>query len=550
MTTPTPTVDACLAAWQEGHAAARIWERDPTFWPEAAADSVASRLGWLDLPGNSSERVGEWELFAEVIRDEGFRYAVVLGMGGSSLAPSLFSRAFASARRPLELRILDLVHPEAVRGIVPAGELGRTLFLVSSKSGTTLEPNAMFHYFWSQVALASPQPGRQFVAITDPGTPLAELARHRHFRRCFEAPASVGGRYSALSAFGLVPAALVGADLERILASARTMARSCGAAVPAAENPGLRLGAWLGTLARAGRDKLTVVAAPPWEGFPEWVEQLVAESTGKRGRGIIPIAGEIDPFATDGASDRLLIVLESADRIDGPQEERLARAATVGIPSLRFSLAAPEELGGEFFRWEFAVAAAGSLLGIDPFDQPDVEIAKELARAALRPPGATARPAPAEEVVDAGSGTALERAVRRWRELLRPEDYVAIQAYLPGDAATAAQLLELRRALRERFGRPTTLGLGPRFLHSTGQLHKGGPPNGLYLQIRDRPRTDLTVPGLGLTFARILAAQAAGDAEALREKGRRLLVVDVGEDRGRGLEALTEAIRAGTGPRM
>ncbi|MHB8351781.1 MAG: hypothetical protein ACYDFT_03690 [Thermoplasmata archaeon] len=537
-------MDRQLAAWGETHASRRIWSRDPTFWPEAPVGSVARRLGWLDLPDRSSEAVGEWSLFADVVRDEGFRLAVVLGMGGSSLAPSVFARALAPARGALELRVLDLTHPEAVGGIVAPSELPTTLFLVSSKSGTTLEPNAFFHYFWAQVARTSPQPGRQFVAITDPGTPLAELARSRHFRRCFEAPTTVGGRYSALSAFGLVPAALVGADLPKILASARAMAGACGPEHNGPENPGLLLGAQLGEFARAGRDKVTFVAAPPFDTFPDWAEQLLAESTGKRGRGIIPIAGEIDPFGSDGAGDRLLVVLEPANRIDGALEAALTGADALGVPAIRFSPAAPEDLGGEFFRWEFAVAAAGSCLGIDPFDQPDVELAKELARRAMEPAGRSQGPTDDGGVDGAGSRDTLQRAVRAWRDLLRPDDYVAIQAYLPGDPETLKQLDELRRALRRRLLRPTTLGLGPRFLHSTGQLHKGGPPSGLFLQIRDRPPVDLRVPEMGLTFAGILRAQAMGDAQALREKGRRLLVVNVGEGRARGLQALIGAVEA------
>lgn len=539
----TAAMDRCLAAWAEADAARRIWNRDPTFWPEASAASVATRLGWLDLPERATEAMGEWSLFADVVRDEGFRYAVVLGMGGSSLAPSVFARALGPARDGLRLRVLDLTHPEAVGAIVAPGEFSRTLFLVSSKSGTTVEPTAFFHYFWAQAARSSPQPGRQFVAITDPGTPLANLARQRRFRRCFEAPPTVGGRYSALSAFGLVPAALAGADLGKVLASARSMARACGPGLNGPGNLGLLLGAQLGEFARAGRDKVTFVAAAPFDGFPDWAEQLIAESTGKDGRGIIPIAGEIDPFAADGAPDRLLVLLEPAARIDAGLEAAVAGAQVHGIPSIRFSLDGPEAIGGEFFRWEFAVAAAGSLLGIDPFDQPDVELAKELARRAMEPTGRARGPTDDGGVV-CTDRNALASSLRAWREQMRPDDYVAIQAYLPGDPGTVGQLTELRRALRRRLDRPTTLGLGPRFLHSTGQLHKGGPSSGLFLQIRDRPASDLPVPELGLTFAGILVAQAMGDAQALREKGRRLLVVNVGTDRDLGLRELIAAAEA------
>jgi transaldolase/glucose-6-phosphate isomerase len=534
-------VGARLAAWSASNASARVWAKDASFWPGASADSVASRLGWLGLPEAMTSHLDELARFAEEVRAAGFRTVVLLGMGGSSLAPQVYASTFAAMAGYPTLKVLDSTHPEAVRSLRDSLDLPTTLFVVSSKSGTTLEPNAFFQFFWDALAGAHPSPGDRFVAITDPGTPLERLARDRVFRRCFLAAPNVGGRYSALSDFGLLPAALIGVDVRGVLDRAVRMAEACGPAVDAGKNPGLRLGAALGELAKAGRDKVTFVASPALASFPSWAEQLIAESTGKHGTGIVPVADEVRPLDPRLGRDRTVVYLRLRSESDPTIETGLAEVERAGTPVVCYELADRTDLGRELFRWEFGVASAGAVLGIDPFDQPDVELAKELARSAMRAaPGAGSPALP--DRVPTDDRPALAAALRRWTGLARPGDYVAIQAFLAPDAANAAALRRLRSALRDRLGLSTTLGFGPRFLHSTGQLHKGGPASGLFLQIVDRPTHDLEVPGAGYTFGQVIRAQALGDAAALRQNGRRLLIVDVGSAPAGGLGAIAEAL--------
>ncbi|MCI4330158.1 MAG: phosphoheptose isomerase, partial [Thermoplasmata archaeon] len=411
----------------------------------------------------------------------------------------------------------------------------------SSKSGTTTEPLSFYHYFWEVVRATGVPPGSRFVAVTDPGTPLETLARDQGFRASFPALPTVGGRYSALTTFGLVPAALLGMDLSGLLGQAWTMSESCAASVPAAENPGLALGAVLGELAVRGRDKLTFYASADLAAFPAWAEQLVAESTGKIDKGIVPVVDEPVVDASDYGSDRQFVFFQEADHPDPALDDHAQKLEAAGHPVVRIGLADRLDLGQEFFRWEFAVASAGMIVGINPFDQPDVEFAKELARQAMAHPAAPGG-SDGPVTIRADDGASLDRAVPAWMDLCRPGDYVALQAYLPPSDATWTLLEDLRLRLLRQLKVATTLGYGPRFLHSTGQLHKGGPNTGLFLQIVDEPSADLEVPGAGYTFGQLIRAQSLGDFQALEQRGRRILRVSLGSDRAGGLRRLSEAV--------
>jgi transaldolase / glucose-6-phosphate isomerase len=533
---------ARLAAWDTADASGAIWRKDPAFWPAADPKEVPDRLGWLALPESMGGRLDDIHSFAAEVRGGAFERILLLGMGGSSLASSVFARTWGKVPGFPELEILDSTHPQAVRHAAREESARRTLFLVSSKSGTTLEPNSFFEYFWARLSGHGASPGGNFVAITDPGTPLEQLAKSHGFRRLFSSPPDVGGRYSALTEFGLIPAALAGLDVRRVVQRAREMAEESSPAVVASHSPGLQLGAALGELARLGRNKVTFVTSPALAAFPAWAEQLIAESTGKRDTGIVPVAGEVAPFETTNSGDRVLVKLLLRGEDDTDLEAGLSKAEKAGIPVLRFTLDELDDLGAEFFRWELAVAAAGAILGIDPFDQPDVERAKEFARRAMaRDPRGGGPEVPLQR---ADQPAELGTAVTAWVNLANVGDYLAIQAFLAPSEALDIHLLELRSALRRKLRLSSTLGYGPRFLHSTGQLHKGGPPSGLFLQLVDDPRNAEELPDGRGSFAGIIRAQAAGDAEALREKNRRLLRVDLGHDAVAGLKILSAAVGA------
>ena len=458
-------VDARLARWQQEDVARRIWARDHTVWSAVPVPELSDRLGWLSLPESMGPEAGEIREFAEEVRAAGMRHVVLLGMGGSSLAPEVFQATFGRREGYPELLVADSTHPGAVRDVDDRIDLARTLFVVSSKSGTTSETTSLQSHFWARAEALGPA-GPRFVAITDPGTTLERLARARGFRRVFSAPPDVGGRYSALSAFGLVPAALVGVDVAAVLEHARWLARAAAPGVDARHNPALALGAALGELAAAGRDKLTFLVGSPFESLPAWLEQLIAESTGKNGKGIVPVADEPRLAPQAYGPDRAFVAIGRL----GPDDEALAAAvAAAGHPVIRIAAASPLDLGQEFFRWELAVAAAGAVLGIQPFDQPDVQLAKDMARRAMQG-GLATRDVP-EAHADAA---AWPEVLGGWLAGARAGDYIAILAFLAPTAANARGLARLRAALGQRTGLPTTVGFGPRFLHSTGQLHKGG----------------------------------------------------------------------------
>jgi transaldolase/glucose-6-phosphate isomerase len=551
-------VEERLRTWEADGVADRLWAKDGSLWAASghAPDSLAAWMGWLDLPATMSDRVGELTHLRDDILRDGYRRSAVLGMGGSSLAPELFSRVFdVPADQGTELRILDSTHPDVVRGFREWARSARTLFCVSSKSGTTTEPNA-YHAAMAEIA-----PALDFLAITDPGTALADLARAQEFRGILEAPPDVGGRYSALTVFGLVPAALHGVDLSSLLERASAMAEDCRR--PASRNPGLRLGAFMGEAAKAGRDKLTILTSPRLAAFGDWAEQLIAESTGKAGTGIIPIVGEPTAPADVYAADRCFVFLSLAVEADPAMSELAQELRAHGHPVEEIVIADAFDVGAEFMRWEIATATAGIVLGIDPFDQPNVQESKDATKAllaAFAEQGALPSSAPivAESGISAyadarvlgDTPVTVDGAVRQLLNLVSDGDYFAILAYLPKDPDPEERLRGVRRRLRDALGVATTLGFGPRFLHSTGQLHKGGPPSGVFLQITAEPQKDLPIPGWDETFGTLIAAQALGDLQSLQRRNRRVLRIHLG-DATSGVDRLErmidDALAAGTG---
>ena len=537
-------VDARLEAWRGEGFGRRLWEKDYRLWSPEEIPELTNRLGWLDLPDTMTAEVGTLERFAREVADEGIRDAVVLGMGGSSLAPEVYSRTFKPAFRYPAVTVLDSTHPAAVSALARRIDPAHSLFVVSSKSGTTTEMLSFFHFFWAQLEGVADR-GRHFVAVTDPGTPLEKLARERGFRAVFSAPPEVGGRYSALTPFGLVPAALLGVEVGRLLARAREMAIACGARGEAAGNAGLALGAAMGELALAGRDKVTFVTSPSLESFPDWIEQLIAESTGKtilaggERRGIVPVAGEPlgppEAYGDDRFFAALLLQGDDIREIEG----RLENLERAGHPVARFRLSDRYDLGSEMFRWEFATAAAGAVLGLNPFDQPDVQLAKELAGKMMKAAESGVLP-PSEGEVPAGDSGALSPALTRWVRGAKTGDYLGLHAYLAPNPRTTEVLRAIQATLHEKTRLAVTLGYGPRFLHSTGQLHKGGPDRCRFLQLVDQPAEDVAVPETNYTFGTLIRAQAEGDRQALEQRGRQVLRVQLGEDDDQGLRRLLQ----------
>ena len=457
---------------------------------------------------------------------------LVLGMGGSSLAPLVFGSSFGRRDGFPRLEVLDSTEPASVLAAAQGSPPGRTLYVVSSKSGTTLEPNLFFDYFF---ALAeqdlSSKAGERFVVITDPGTPLEELARSRNVEVIVLADAAIGGRYSALSPFGIVPAALSGIDVRTMLRNAKAMADSCREDSPE-KNPGAALGAAMAALAREGRDKLTFSVGPPVDRFGMWAEQLIAESTGKEGRGILPVEGEpLGPPEVYG-EDRFFVRIGPA-RADSDAEQKLAQLEEAGHPVARLDVADAVDLGAEMFRWEFATAVAGALLGINPFDQPNVQEAKDRTNEIL---------SGREAGAPASGGEKEATSPAELVDSLRLGDYFAITAYLPSTAENEDRLARIRLPVRDGKRVATTVGFGPRFLHSTGQFHKGGPDTGVFLQITTAPAPSVPIPGRPYGFERVVAAQAAGDLAALRSRGRRALSLRLASDPAQELEALAAAL--------
>jgi transaldolase/glucose-6-phosphate isomerase len=518
-----PAVAARVKRAMEDTVAQRLWRRDPSLWGGPGVPEIEDRLGWLTVSEPMLEHAPELHEFADQARSDGFTDAVLLGMGGSSLGPEVIRRSFGEIPDGLKLTVLDSTHPDVVLGVQDQINVEKTLFIVSSKSGGTIETLSHYRYFKQ---FAGPE---QFVVVTDPGSPLERIADEDGLRHCFLNPSDIGGRYSVLSYFGLVPAALMGVNIEALLHRCQVAEQNCAHYDSSESNSGLWLGATAGELARQGRDKLTFLVSEPIASFGLWVEQLIAESTGKQGRGILPVAGEPVGDASAYGSDRVFAYLRNEDHPDF--DEAADALAAAGHPVLTLATHGAVDLGRVFFLAEFAVAVAGWALEINPFDQPNVQEAKDN----------TAR------VLDSGSVPELaEASDDELRALLSdatPPHYVAILGYLPYSAELEAAVDELRETIRSATGAATTFGYGPRFQHSTGQLHKGGPPTGRFLQLVNEPTRDAEIPEAGYSFGTLIAAQAAGDLQTLRGHGLAAQRVKLSGEPADAVRALTERIK-------
>lgn len=513
----------------------RIWALDPAVWhaDPARQREIGNRLGWLHVARDLRPAVMDLVWFAREIRAEGFTRALLLGMGGSSLAPEVFRLVLGQGPRGIDLEVLDTTDPAGILAAEVRGDLSKTLFIVSSKSGGTIEVDSLFRYFFGRTK----GNGRQFIAITDPGTALERLARAGGFRRVFINPPDIGGRYSALSFFGLVPAALLGADTGRLLDGAIDMMRRCGPREPAAENPGLLLGLTLGESARAGMDKVTLVLSPRLDALGLWIEQLLAESTGKDGTGLIPVAGEDLGGPPSYGADRVFVSVELAGDEDPVNAAKLQALEQAGHPVVRTTLSDPLQLGAEMFRWEFATAVAGAILRIDPFDQPNVQEAKDRTGAILK------TFAESGALPDSVPGTPDDvRALIRG--LRAGQDYLGILAFVPFDLGTELSFRAARAALRDRSRVATTFGFGPRYLHSTGQLHKGGPATGVFLVITCDHPADVVIPKMPYTFGQLQRAQALGDVASLTARGRRVVRLHLPATDSAALRAVCDLLAA------
>jgi transaldolase / glucose-6-phosphate isomerase len=547
---------ATLADWGENEKVRRLWSRDATLW---TGESEASWLGWLGIAENQLGHGGELSSLAEDVRSAGFDDILLLGMGGSSLFPELLARTFGRQEGFPELHVLDSTDPAQLAAAVAKVDLARTLFIVSSKSGSTLEPNIFKQYFFEQVAEAvgRDEAGTCFVAVTDPGSKIEAIAAMDGFRHVAHGVPSIGGRYSALSNFGMVPAAAMGVDAHELLDRADRMAHACASSVAPSANPGLVLGATIGVCANVGRDKLTLVTSPRIAALGAWLEQLVAESTGKQGVGVIPVDRE--PLASPSiyGDDRLFVYVRLSADPDVEQDAAVDELERAGHPVVRIEIADLYDIGGEVFRWEFATAVAGAVIGINPFDQPDVEASKLATRAltsAYERDGALPEETPIfrrgpvalftdeRNAADLGEHDSLADYLRAHLDRVEEGDYVALLAYVEMTQAHEQLLTHMRAAVRAKTTAATCVGFGPRFLHSTGQAYKGGPNSGVVLQITCDDAADVAVPGQSYTFGVVKAAQARGDFEVLAERGRRALRVHLGSDVSAGLAALAAAI--------
>ena len=544
-------VQAALAAIEEAQVMKRIWDHDHRVWKPGPAE-ITNRLGWLHIAGQMIDSVPQIERFVGDVRAAGYTHALLLGMGGSSLAPEVFSRTFGRARGYLDLAILDSTDPAAVAAHAKGLEPAQTLFIVSTKSGTTPETLSFFRYFynWIADALGEENAGDHFIAITDPGSHLTDVAKGYRFRATFENDPTIGGRYSALSYFGLVPAALAGVDVTGLLDNASVMMDNCSVE----HDHGSPLGVVLGELAQAGRDKVTFVLSPQIESFGDWVEQLLAESTGKEGKGIVPVVGEALGTADSYEYDRLFIHISLGE--DETHREQVKLLDDAGHPVVRIGLGDLSDLGGQFFLWEMATAVAGHILGINPFDQPDVESTKILTGRAVeqyREEGSLPHPVPAAwdaamAVHGDRAGEDVAESLRAFLKSAAEGSYAAIQAYVPPTGEIGRALQELRMKIRDTCRIATTLGYGPRFLHSTGQLHKGDGGKGLFIQIMADDAADVPIPdgageqGSTLTFGILKSAQVLGDWQALREGGRSVVRFHLKGDIIEGIDRLNSMV--------
>ncbi len=534
-------VDKRLKEWNASDFLRRLWNKDPTLWFTHPVPEITNRLGWLDLPELSYNVITEYTSFAEEIKTEGTLYVVLLGMGGSSLAPEMYQQIFGNAPGFPKLIVLDTVHPSAVLHVENTIDLKKTLFIVASKSGTTTETLSLFRYFWEQISEVDENRGHHFIAITDPNTPLVELAKQRGFRRIFTAPPDIGGRYSALSAFGLVPAALIGLDIHQFLDRAWMISENCAFCEVSEKASGLILGAALGELYLQGRDKITFFTSPTIHSLPVWIEQLIAESTGKNGKGIIPIVKEPVSVSTEYDTDRVFVYLRT-EKDRSQYEEIINTLEEIGHPVIRIILPDPLNVSQEIYYWEIGVATAGAVLGIHPFNQPNVQMAKDLARELMDKVQKDVVVDTEVKTVSMDEPQIVHETLQQWMAQVQEHDYIGIQAYIAPTSGITEILQTIRSKFVTRLRVATTLGYGPRFLHSTGQLHKGGPNSGLFLQFIDEPLHDISVPETSYTFGKLIQAQALGDYQALTQLGRRIIRINLQTDVKNNLMSLVRMI--------
>ena len=550
-------VSATVNEWGSADKVKRLWARDASLW---TGGDEGKWLGWLSIVGEQQKTADRFVKFAEEIAEGGFSHALLLGMGGSSLCPEVMRKSFGKIEGFPELQVLDSTDPAQIKAIENKIDLSNTLFFVSSKSGTTLEPNIFKQYFFERVKQAlGDGAGDRFIAITDPGSKLRQAAEHDQFRKIFLGVPSIGGRYSALSDFGLAPAAAMGVDVQKFLDRTAEMVKACNAEVAAHENPGVVLGAILGVAHNHGRDKLTIVTSPAIYDLGAWLEQLIAESTGKNGKGLIPVDREAPGLPETYGADRVFVYLKLES---DARDESIDAIEASGQPVVRITLGDVYDLGQEFFRWEVATAVAGSIIGINSFDQPDVEASKIATRKLTEEYEETGS-LPAEIPLFEGDGVKLfadERNAKALNEIvdersltgylkaqlhrLDAGDYFALLAYIEMSEANERILQSARHAVRDAKRVATCLGFGPRFLHSTGQAYKGGPNSGIFLQVTCDDRDDLPVPDHKYTFGIVKAAQARGDLEVLAERGRRALRVHLSADVSGGLAKLEGAMKS------
>ena len=557
-------VEAALADWQQHDKVRRLWDKDATLW---TGSDEAHWLDWLTAPADQREHLADLQEFAAEVRDSGLVDVVLLGMGGSSMAPEVLRETFGAAAGYPDLKVVDSTDPAQVRAVEESIDLARTLFLVASKSGSTLEPDILKAYFYKQVVdTVGTNQAEHFVAITDPGSDLEDSANVAGFRHIFHGNPEIGGRFSALSSFGLVPAALLGIDLKRFLDRTLEMVAACSPDAVARENPGVVLGSILGSSANQGRDKLTLITSPGVASIGAWLEQLVAESTGKQGKAIIPLDGESVEAPEAYGDDRLFVYLRLESSADASQDKAVARLEQAGQPVVHIHIEDIYNLGQEWFRWEIATAVSGALMGINPFDQPDVEASKVETRkltTAYEIDGRLPAETPLAEddglalYTDAGNAGALQAIAGERASLadylkahlgrIEPGDYVALLAYLARNEIHNYPLQSMRQLIHTSWKVATCVGFGPRFLHSTGQAYKGGPNTGVFLQITCEDAVDLAVPGHEYTFGVVKAAQARGDFEVLAERRRRALRVHLGKDTVQGLYTLWRLVEEAAG---
>jgi glucose-6-phosphate isomerase len=555
------TVKATIADWQSGGKMQRLWKRDATLW---TGSDEANWLGWLDIVDEQVAQHDQLAKLAKEVQSRGFQHVLLLGMGGSSLCPEVLRMTFGRTTHFPTLHVLDSTDPGQVKTFEHLIDIPKTLFIVSSKSGSTLEPNIFKQYFFERAkqAVGAVKVGSQFIAITDPGSKMQQVAEADRFLHVFFGRPSIGGRYSALSNFGMVPAAAIGLDTKKFLVRAAEMVRACGAGVTVEENPGAVLGIILGAAANAGRDKVTIITSPGISDLGAWLEQLLAESTGKVGKGIIPVDRESLTNPDIYGSDRVFVYVRLESGANADQDAKVAAIEKAGHPVVRITMADTYDLGGEFFRWEIATAVAGSIIGINAFNQPDVEASKIATReltSAYEKMGSL----PAEKPVVEDSGIKLFTDEKNAAELakaaggdnslagylkahlarIKAGDYFAVLGYIQMNGEHEESLQTLRHLVRDKKRVATCLGFGPRFLHSTGQAYKGGPNSGVFLQITCDDSVELPVPGQKYTFGIVKAAQARGDFQVLADRGRRALRVHLGSNVKSGLAALQAAVQ-------